>query len=189
LIQTKIIDIVNAPTQSDEVLYASYIEGRDREVLGSLFKKYMSLVFGVGMKYLSDKAAAQDATMEVFEKLIEYIPNSEIKNFKGYLYVMTRNHCLMKQRGEKVYTVEISDRDVEMTSEVHPIDEVEEKYALLDKCMKLLKEQQMQCVESFYLKKKSYAEISSELSLAITAVKSHIQNGKRNQKICMEGNK
>jgi hypothetical protein len=63
LIQTKIIDIVNAPTQSDEVLYASYIEGRDREVLGSLFKKYMSLVFGVGMKYLSDKAAAQDATM------------------------------------------------------------------------------------------------------------------------------
>jgi RNA polymerase sigma-70 factor, ECF subfamily len=187
LIQTKIIDIVNAPTQSDEVLYASYVAERDREVLGSLFKKYMALVFGVSLKYLSDKAAAQDATMEVFEKLIEYTPNSEIKNFKAYLYVMARNHSLMKQRGEKVYTVEISDRDMEMASETHPIDEVEEKHAMLDKCIQLLKDHQKQCVEAFYLNKKSYSEISAELSMAITAVKSHIQNGKRNLKICIEG--
>lgn len=187
--ETKIIDIVNAPRESDEVLYKSYLDKRDREVLGSLFKKYMALVFGVSMKYLGEKNVAQDATMEIFEKLIEYTPKSEILNFKAYLYVMAKNHCLMKQRGEKVYMVEISDRDMELATEVHPIDEKEEKFTLLEKCMKLLKEQQKDCVEMFYLSKKSYSQISTELNLAITAVKSHIQNGKRNLKICIEGEK
>lgn len=184
--EIKIIDIVNAPRESDEVIYKTYLKSRDRAVLGSIFKKYMSLVFGVSMKYLGEKISAQDATMEIFEKLVEFTPKSEIKNFKAYLYVMAKNHCLMKQRGEKVFTIEISDRDMELASEVHPIDDHEEKLTWLEKCMSLLKEQQKDCVELFYLNKKSYSQISIELNLAITAVKSHIQNGKRNLKICIE---
>lgn len=184
--RTQIIDMVNAPQQSDEELYGSFLKTRDREILGTLFRKYMSLVFGVSMKYLREKHAAQDATMEVFERLLGYQPKSEIKNFRAYLYVMSKNYCLMKQRGDKVFTMEISDSDMELATEMHPIDESNGREALLERCMKDLKDMQLQCVSLFYMKRKSYMEISNELKMTLNAVKSHIQNGKRNLKLCIE---
>lgn len=178
--------MVNAPQQSDEELYQNFLKDRDKEVLGTLFRKYMTLVFGLCMKYLREKHAAQDATMEVFERLLGYQPKSEIKNFRAYLYVMSKNYCLMKQRGDKVFTMEISEADMELATEVHPIDEGDNREALLERCMKELKDLQSQCVSLFYLKRKSYMEISRELKVTLNAVKSHIQNGKRNLKICIE---
>lgn len=178
--------MVNAPRLSPEVLYKTYLEEKDREVLGSLFRQFMPLVFGVCMKYIGEKHAAQDATMDVFEHLMSAEPKSEVRNFKAFLYVMTKNLCLMKQRGEKVQQVEITDRDMELATEVHPIDDPEAKEAQLKKCMEQLKDLQRACVELFYFKKQSYIEISSGQKMNLSAVKSHIQNGKRNLKICIE---
>ncbi len=185
------IDLANAPALSDEELYNSYIEKQDREILGTLFRKYMPLVFGVCMKYLREKHEAQDSTMEVFERLIQHEPASEIKNFKAFLYVVSKNHCLMKQRGERMMSIEISESDMESALQMHLIDsEPDEKQdQLLQKCMKTLKDFQKECVTMFYLKKKSYLEISHDLKMNLNAVKSHIQNGKRNLKICIEAGK
>jgi RNA polymerase sigma-70 factor (ECF subfamily) len=61
----------------------------------------MHLVFGVCLKYLKDREASRDATMQIFEKLIIEIPKREIDNFKPWLHVITRNHCLMQLRSEK----------------------------------------------------------------------------------------
>lgn len=82
--------------------------------------------------------------------------------------------------------IEVSDADIESAIEVHPLDvEKEENHELLEKCLKELKDLQQQCVEQFYLKKNSYLEISKSLKVTLSAVKSHIQNGKRNLKSCM----
>lgn len=187
LAQHQIIDVVNQPSLSDEELFHSFLESKDREVLAALFKKHMALVFGVCLKYLGEKTTAQDATMDLFEQLIQMNPETKVKNFRGYLYVMTKNLCLMKKRGEKVHFKEISDQDVESAIELHPIDEHENhREELLEKCLKELKDLQHDCVELFYLKKKSYLEISDALKMTLSAVKSHIQNGKRNLKICIE---
>lgn len=178
---------MNVPVKQDEELYKSYLESGNREVIASMFRKYMALVFGVCMKYLGDRSQAQDATMEVFERLITFVPKDEIRNFKAYLYVMTRNHCLMKKRGEKAYQFQISAADMETAVEMHPIDTGETLEKQLKKCLGQLKDLQKQCVEAFYLSKKSYLEISTELKVTLNAVKSHIQNGKRNLKICLDG--
>ena len=92
----------------------------------------------------------------------------------------------MKQRGEKVISINFSDADMESATYVHPIDEVNKKEDRLDDCLKQLKDLQKECIDEFYMKKKSYSEISSELHVTLNAVKSHIQNGKRNLKICLE---
>ena len=68
----------------------------------------MALVFGVCVKYLGEKHLAQDATMEVFEKMLGYQPRSSVSNFRAYLFVIAKNHCLMKQRGEKVISINFS---------------------------------------------------------------------------------
>ena len=189
--KTTFIDLANAPAQSDEALYSSFLENQDREVMGMLFRKYMSLVFGVCMKYLREKNTAQDNTMEIFERLLQHQPSSEIRNFKAFLYVLSKNHCLMKQRGEKMMSIDISESDMESAMQMHLIDsEPDEKQdQLLQKCMKTLKDFQKECVSMFYLKKKSYLEISHDLKMNLNAVKSHIQNGKRNLKICIEAGK
>jgi RNA polymerase sigma-70 factor (ECF subfamily) len=189
--KTTFIDLANAPAQTDEELFNSFIATQDREVMGLLFRKYMSLVFGVCMKYLREKNTAQDNTMEIFERLIQHQPSSEIKNFKAFLFVVSKNHCLMKQRGEKMMSMEISESDMESAMQMHLIDSSrdEKQDQLLQKCMKTLKDFQKDCITMFYLKKKSYLEISRDLKMNLNAVKSHIQNGKRNLKICIEAGK
>ncbi|MEZ4721046.1 MAG: sigma-70 family RNA polymerase sigma factor [Flavobacteriales bacterium] len=179
--------MVNAPAKSDEERYKVFLKKGSREELAVIFRKYMTLVFGVCMKYIGEKHAAQDATMEVFEKLLSHHPKAEVQNFRAYLFVVSRNHCLMKKRGDKPVLIEISQADMELTMEVHPIDK-DEQEAALNKCLAELKDLQKTCVELFYLSKKSYTEISSELKVTLNAVKSHIQNGKRNLKLCIEAN-
>jgi len=187
--QPHFIDAVNAPKLNDDEAYAEFIRTREKSVFGELFRKHMTLVYGVCMKYLHEKQASQDATMEVFEKLLTYEPKSEIRSFRAFLYVVSKNHCLMKIRGEKPVSVDFSEADMESASYVHPIDRPDDKTVALEKCLKQLNEAQNACIGLFYYEKRSYLEISRLQKLTLNAVKSHIQNGKRNLKQCLETSK
>lgn len=76
----------------------SYQSTGEKSVLGILFKRYMPLVYGTCMKYLKDREAAKDMAMQVFEKLMKELKEKEVQNFKSWLYVLTRNECLMLLR-------------------------------------------------------------------------------------------
>ena len=56
----------------------------------------------------------------------------------------------------------------------------------LQTCLPELKENQRICVDLFYLKSQSYQQICDQTKFSLNEVKSYIQNGKRNLKICME---
>jgi len=58
----------------------------------------------------------------------------------------------------------------------------------LEYCMEKLPENQRQSIDLFYLKEKCYKEIADVTGFSLNEVKSYIQNGKRNLKICMEKN-
>jgi len=174
----------------DEELVKSYRERLDLEMLGILYKRYMYLVYGICMKYLKNRDDSQDAVMQIFEVLVNDIPRFEIRNFKSWLYGVSRNHCLMKLRKENL---ERSRKEsfgifMESTRVMHPIEEQEDEdlQARLKTCLEQLKEHQRLCVEMFYYRQKCYREIANELALQENEVKSFIQNGKRNLKICLE---
>ena len=130
--------------------------------------------------------------MQIFEILAKDIPRFEIQNFKGWLYTVSRNHCLMQLRKtsrEKNLHPEISSAlFMESTSIMHPIEEEpnEDLQERLKICMEQLKEEQRRCVEMFYYQQQCYKEIASDLSIGEEKVKSYIQNGKRNLKNCLE---
>ncbi len=72
---------------------------------------------------------------------------------------------------------------------MHPIEEeqpIDDDLGALEKCLQQLRAEQQQCVRLFYLKEHSYEEVSKMTSFALKKVKSYIQNGKRNLKICLE---
>ena len=180
----------------DEWYIARFRKKGDLEDLGKLYGRYMHLVYGVCIKYLKDREAARDAVMHIFEKLIIEIPKRQIENFKPWLHVLTKNHCLMQLRAGKAKTSQrekmLADTGffMENSYELHPDNEqaLERDLAVMKKCIELLKQQQKECVKLFYLEEKSYREISGELDIELKKVKSLIQNGKRNLKICIESN-
>ena len=174
---------------ADEALLNSYHKNRDLAVLGKLYEKYMPLVYGVGLKYLKDEEAAQDAVMAIFEELAQKVHQHEIKQFRSWLYVLSRNYCLMQLRaGKKMETVAL-DEFMEFTPVLHPDTENrEEAMQALERCMDKLTSAQKESVKLFYLDEKCYKEVADITGFTMNEVKSYIQNGKRNLKICLEKN-
>lgn len=66
--------------------------------------------------------------------------------------------------------------------------DVETNLQQLQRCMEELGAEQKRCVQLFYLDQKCYKEITEFTGFDLNKVKSYIQNGKRNLKICMEKN-
>jgi RNA polymerase sigma-70 factor (ECF subfamily) len=171
----------------DGKLLISYRQSGDLLVLGKLFEKQMPLVYGVCLKYLKDDEQAKDAVMGIFEELIIKVKQHDVKQFRSWLYVLSRNYCLMQLRsGKKMETVNLDDF-MEFTPVLHPDDNSrEEAMQALEKCMDKLPVMQKQSISLFYLNEKCYKEITELTGFSLNEVKSYIQNGKRNLKICLE---
>lgn len=174
---------------SDEELVHRFVHRGEQVVMSALFERYGHLVLGVCCKYLKDTEAAKDAMQQVFIKLIDDLPRFEIKNFKGWLLQVARNHCLMQLRKNvpEIHSEELMNRAVVESDESwhHKIEE-EHLYQQLELALSLLNDEQRICVQYFYLEKYTYAEISAKTKYTLQEVKSFLQNGKRNLKIKME---
>jgi RNA polymerase sigma-70 factor (ECF subfamily) len=183
--------------KSDKYQHSSYQEllekfysDHDNEWLGTLLQRYTMLLLGVCMKYLKNEEEAKDGVQQVFLKVIQELQKYKVEYFKSWLYMVAKNHCLMKLREKQgKITTEINDRLVAKP------DEETDRQALLQNdltmelmgvALKELQTEQQQCVTLFYLQKKSYQQICEETGYNMLQVKSYIQNGKRNLKLLIE---
>jgi RNA polymerase sigma factor (sigma-70 family) len=175
---------------SDENLVIAFKKEAENLYLEELYGRYIKFVFLICMKYLKNEDLAKDLTMQVFEKLANDIRKFEIINFKSWLHVVSKNTCLMHIRSNKTKnTVTIDgekewEKNMEIQSDLHPnTDEnIELKLTELENAVKQLEPSQQQCIDLFYLKEKSYTEVSEITGYSMNQVKSFIQNGKRNLK-------
>lgn len=177
--------------QDDLTLIEAYQQSGDLAVLGKLYNKYMHLVFGVCLNYFKDEELSKDAVMQIFEELVVKLKVHQVQNFKSWLHVLSRNHCLMALRkSAKNPTVNFEDNFVENDEFVHlDIDDTKEtQLTIMEKCMETLPEEQRKSVDLFYLQEKCYKEVAEITGYDMLKVKSYIQNGKRNLKICIEKN-
>ncbi len=174
---------------SDNELLELFYGDHNNEWLGILMQRYTMLLLGVSMKYLKNEEEAKDAVQQVFLKALHELHKYKVAYFKSWIYMIAKNHCLMKLRDKGKWSVELNDTITARTAEPEEKNAYIEKDKTLDKLaaalQQLNKEQQL-CVTLFYLEKKSYSEIAMQNSFSIMQVKSHIQNGKRNLKIILE---
>jgi RNA polymerase sigma-70 factor (ECF subfamily) len=190
---------VRGHSYTDTELLRLYKESGELAHWGELYARYTSLVYGVCLKYLKDRDEAKDAMMQLFEKLVVTLLNHDVENFKSWLYVTARNHCLMHLRAQKVkpsfrgltegkqeFSPELVENQFLLHLDGEP--EMEQNLSKLEKCIDQLANDQQQCVRLFYLQEKCYKEITGLTGFDLNKVKSYIQNGKRNLKICMEQN-
>jgi RNA polymerase sigma factor (sigma-70 family) len=173
----------------DAELLLLYKESGSMEVLGTLFMRYSDLLYGVCLKYLKDPAASRDAVANVFEELVQKLRKHEVDNFKSWIYTVAKNHCLMDLRSRKnIKLTEIHPDIMQSAEELHlnGMMEKEAEFKKLEDCLQTLSSEQKTAVELFYLQNKCYKEIEAETGLEWNKVRSYIQNGRRNLKICME---
>ena len=174
---------------TDEELLEEYRKTGDSEYFGQLYHRYIPLVYGLCLKYLGDKENSKDAVMQLFEDLLSKVSKYEIQVFRTWLYSVAKNHCLqILRQSEKEIVVDFNTSLMESDPILNLLDEGEEndKWNLLQECLKRLPEVQQTCVSRFFLKQLSYADIVDITGYKLKSVKSYIQNGKRNLKICME---
>jgi RNA polymerase sigma factor (sigma-70 family) len=182
---------------TDLELVEQYKKTGKKIFIGEIYERYTRFVFLVSMKYLKDEEQAKDAAMQIFEKLFTDLKQHDVSNFKSWLYTVTKNHCLLsirKGKAKAVYEEEVKkDHKTNMESPgflyLENDKDDEAKLQELEKAVQGLSEEQRICIELFYLKEKSYDEITKITSYSNKKVKSYIQNGKRNLKNILLKNK
>lgn len=174
---------------SDDELIERYKTSGELTLLSDLYQRYMDLCFAVSFKYLKDSDSAKDAVMDVFEELSEKLKKHEVANFKSWLHTVVKNHCLMKLRKEnRNKTVNLDAEFMQSAADEHHdgVNEKEWQLQQMTKCIDTLVTDQKRAVELFYLDQKCYKEIADATGLEWNKVRSLIQNGRRNLKICMD---
>ena len=172
----------------DKEILEYYYADKNQEWIGILLERYTLLLLGVCMKYLKNEEEAKDAVQQVFLKVLTELSKYRVDYFKSWLYMVAKNHCLMKLRGTSGKELrELKDQIA--TEEEHNNQQLaanEKTYDLLETSIEELSKEQRDCVILFYLQKNSYQQISEKTGYNPMQVKSYIQNGKRNLKLLLE---
>ena len=175
---------------SDQQLLDNFYRDGNTDWLGILLPRYTLLLLGVCMKYLKNEEEAKDCVQQVFLKAITELGKYKVEYFKAWIYMVAKNHCLMKIRDRQgKRAIEITDIHVPISEDLLEGNSHLEKDALLNRMSAALEElnkEQKQCIILFYLEKRSYQEIAEMTGFTLMQVKSYIQNGKRNMKIMLE---
>ena len=174
---------------TDEELLKRYCDSGELVYFVEAYKRYMPLVYGVALKYLKRPEDAQDAVMQLFEELVVKIKEVEIQSFKAWLYTCIRNNCLMEiRKRSKNLSVSLDDSFMEFCDDFHltVVSESENREESLRECVESLPEKQRISVKYFFFDELSYKEVEERTGFSLKMVKSFIQNGKRNLKLCLE---
>ena len=180
---------ISASSEDDNSLVAQYKKEGDLSVLSTLFQRYMDLVYGVCLKYLHEPEKSKDAVMNIFEELITKLKTHEPENFRAWLYTLSKNHCLMQLRTPRnLKTMEFNADFMQIEESWHLNGELEkeDQFNQLKQCLEGLAHEQKLTVTLFYMEQKSYQQIAEATGIEWNKVRSYIQNGRRNLKICME---
>ena len=172
---------------SDTELIERYKYSADMRYIGELYLRYTHLVSVLCMKYLKDITESEDAMMDIFEILTKDLKRHKVRNFKAWLYSVTKNHCLKRLKAKHFMQKDEGKQKselffMEFTEETDPEYEevVDNNLYKLKKGIDELSEEQKKCIDLFFLKGKSYKEVAATTGYEVQEVKSYLQNGKRN---------
>lgn len=172
----------------DQALIQAFKEKGDLQIFAVLFERYVELLYGVCLKYLKNEAEAEEMVMALFEIVADKVLHHKIDQFKNWLYVVTKNQCLQHLRKKSnIIFEQLPEASMQFVDEWHPFNQdMEILEGFLEPCLNLLPDKQRLCLELFYLNDHSYKEIAEQQGETVDKIRSYIQNGKRNLKICIE---
>ena len=143
----------------DKELLERFYSDHNNEWLGILLPRYTLLLFGVCMKYLKNEEDAKDCVQQIFLKAINELHKYKVEYFKSWIYMIAKNHCLMKLREKGKYAVEITERMAakpDTSEDKNQLIEKDNTLSEMQSALQQLNNEQKLCVTLFYLQKRSY---------------------------------
>jgi len=173
---------------TEQELINEYRRSGEQSKMGQLFSPYLELLYGVCLKYLKDPNAAEDAVMDVYVLVSKKLLKHEVKDFRPWLYVVTKNHCFdILRKAKKRIEKEKSAQHMYSETIFHPDSVVKETLLVkMEQCIEKLNKEQKCCIDAFYYKSMTYEQIAASYDLSWNQVRSNIQNGRRKLKICLD---
>jgi len=165
---------------TDEELAKRFQATGSPEYFAEIFGRHRRLVFSGCRRFFGRNGLAEDATQETFLRAYQAIDTFREGNLCGWLMRIARNVCIdvwRKQRPESLV------EEADSTNQAQPISlehEMQVSLAMqkVREEMKLLNQEQRRCLE-MKMDGYSYEETADRTGLSISAVKSHLQNGRR----------
>src|SRR6185312_4468175 len=102
---------------TDAELLQNFYKDHDNKWLGILLPRYTLLLLGVCMKYLKNEEDAKDCVQQIFLKVINELHKYKVDYFKSWIYMIAKNHCLMKLRDKGKIPVELNEQIIRMPEE------------------------------------------------------------------------
>lgn len=173
---------------SDEELVSRFQGCGDPDCFAELFVRYRKRIYVACRGFFSDGGTAEDATQETFLRAYQNLRRFREGNFRGWLMRIAKNVCIdqwRKRRAEQA----ADETEASELADAGALDrswDLQDAVARLRKEMDLLPAEQHRCLE-LKLQGYSYEETAARTGLAVEAVKSHLQNGRRTLWLKMEG--
>ena len=177
--------------KSDAELLHAYQTHEDHDSLAALFMRYAAQVLGICLRYLEQRADAEDAVMDIYSHIQKPLRHQNVQHFRAWIMQVSRNHCLQILRKKKgKHSVDITKlKYMESTDNLHQIYIEDRWLDIMEEELKSLSEEQQICLRMMYLEGHSYKEIAAIQGYELNKVKSYIQNGKRNLALRVEARK
>ncbi len=167
--------------------WAERLVAGDESAFRELYQIHADGVYRLCLRLLQQREEAEDATQEVFLKIIAALPGFRAEaQLSSWIYRITLNTCLNLQRQQKIKRW-LSLEWLELQPEAAAAEEGalhrlerEEEEALLTAAINRLPEKQRIALILNRFEEKSYQEIAEILGCSLAAVESRIFQAKKN---------
>jgi RNA polymerase sigma factor (sigma-70 family) len=140
-----------------------------------LWERYAGEVYHRCLRFLRDRAAAEDVTADVFVKVMRNLRTQyQPDHFKGWLFTIAKHECVNRQRraAERLHAAGSDDF-------VHAVSADPSMRVDVLSVLDQLSAPQRIVIKEYYGHGYSYKEIAHLERLSLNEVKSHVQNGRR----------
>jgi len=160
---------------NEQEILSQVVQGNQRAFV-LLVEHYTPAVFAHVLTYIKNASRSEEITQDIFLKVWKH--RSEllaINNFRGYLFVITRNSTISAFR-EKIMKWEDAQKDELETTSLNPAGAIEYRQLseTILKGVELLPPRRKQVFKMSRFDNLSYEEIAKALSISKSAVNQHI---------------
>ncbi len=163
----------------------------DRQAFQDIYNLTSAKLFGVCLRILNDRQAAEDALQDVYVKVWRNAGrfNAQRASPITWLATIARNTAIDRKRsgGSRVMVSEDAIRNM-AGDEQSALERLEKKEGadILNKCLDSLEARQRNVIRTAFFEGHSYNELAQQLGTPLGTVKSWVRRGLKRLKDCMD---
>ena len=163
---------------------------KDRAAFDRLYTLASPKLFGVCVRYLSNRSDAEDAMQDIFVKIWNkadrYRPGDA--SAMGWLCAIARNHCIDRIRARRLPA-----KPIDAAFDLATHDPSPEKNAMnagdqrrINSCMGELDPDKAVAIRAAYVEGYSYAELSSKYDVPLNTMRTWLRRSLQKLRKCLE---